>query len=144
MSEARYIGPKVSGSYAWEDEEHMRWVGDFAARLRGDGVEVSLDQWIARLGEQLPELMENLVRENDRVLVICMRAYEERSDRRIGGVGYEGGLMTGEVLTQRKRGSSYPYCAKTTGQRASRLGCRGLEAWTLVGRSTQTPSTGRL
>lgn len=46
-------------SYAGEDEEHTRWVGEFAARLRGDGVEVSLDQWIARLGERLPEFMEN-------------------------------------------------------------------------------------
>jgi hypothetical protein len=68
-------------------------------------VEVSLDRWIARLGEELPELMENLVRDDDRVLVICTPAYKERSDRRVGGVGYdEGDLMTGETLCQRKRG----------------------------------------
>jgi hypothetical protein len=42
LSEARYVAPKASVSHSWEDEEHMRWVGEFAARLRGDGVEVSL------------------------------------------------------------------------------------------------------
>jgi hypothetical protein len=42
LSEARYVAPKASMSHSWEDEEHMRWEGEFAARLRGDGVEVSL------------------------------------------------------------------------------------------------------
>jgi hypothetical protein len=71
LSEAGYTAPKVSVSYSWEDEVHRQWVGEFAARLRGDGVDVSLDQWMVGLGKPSPEFMEKLVRENERVLVIC-------------------------------------------------------------------------
>jgi hypothetical protein len=108
LSEAEYIAPKVSVSYSWENEAHMQWVGEFAARLRGDGVDASLDQWIVQLGKPLPEFMEKLVRENERVLVICTPTYKEKSDGRIGGVGYEGDLMTGEMLTQSKREKFIP------------------------------------
>jgi hypothetical protein len=60
------------------------------------------------LGKPLPEFMEKLVRENERVLVICTPTYKEKSDGRIGGVGYEGDLMTGEMLTQSKREKFIP------------------------------------
>ena len=108
MSEVEYAAPKVSVSYSWEGDAHMQWVGEFAARLRGDGVDVSLDQWMVELGKPLPEFMEQLVRENERVLVICTPTYKEKSDARIGGVGYEGDLMTGEILTQSKREKFIP------------------------------------
>jgi hypothetical protein len=103
LSKVEHPAPRVSISYSWEDEAHMQWMGEFAARLRGDGVDVSLDQWLVGLGKPLPEFMEKLVRENERVLVICTPTYKEKSDGRIGGVGYEGDLMTGEMLTQSKR-----------------------------------------
>jgi hypothetical protein len=108
LSEAEYVAPKVSVSYSWQDEAHLHWVGEFAARLRGDGVDVSLDQWIVGLGKPLPEFMEKLVRENERVLVICTPTYKEKSDGSIGGVGYESDLMTGEMLTQSKREKFIP------------------------------------
>ena len=108
MSEAEHPAPKISVSYAWEDEAHMQWVGEFAARLRGDGIDVSLDQWMVGLGKALPEFMEKLVRENERVLVICTPTYKAKSDGRIGGVGYEGDLMTGEILAHSKREKFIP------------------------------------
>ncbi len=107
MSE-EHPAPKISVSYAWEDEAHMQWVGEFAARLRGNGIDVSLDQWMMGLGKPLPEFMEKLVREHERVLVICTPTYKEKSDARVGGVGYEGDLMTGEILTQNKREKFIP------------------------------------
>jgi len=45
--------------------------------------------------------MEDAVRNNDFVLVVCTPKYKTRSDGREGGVGYEGDIMTGEVLTKR-------------------------------------------
>jgi hypothetical protein len=42
--------------------------------------------------------MEKSVRENDYVLLICTPKYKQKSDDRIGGVGYEGDIMTAEVL----------------------------------------------
>jgi hypothetical protein len=37
--------PTAFISYSWDDEEHKAWVKQLAARLRGDGVDVALDQW---------------------------------------------------------------------------------------------------
>ena len=98
--EQRRPTPKAFISYSWETEEHRRWVLDFATRLRGDGVDVILDQWEVHPGDQLPAFMERAVRDNDYVLIVCTPHYKDRSEKRMGGVGYEGDIMTGEVMTQ--------------------------------------------
>lgn len=92
--------PKAFISYSWDDEAHKNWAKDLAVRLRGDGVDVTLDRWGVTPGGQLPEYMERSVRENDFVLIVCTPQYKSRSDNRIGGVGYEGDVMTGEVFVQ--------------------------------------------
>jgi TIR domain len=88
-------------SYSWESDEHRKWVLGLATRLRTDGIETVLDQWDLVPGDQLPAFMEKAVRESDHVLIVCTPRYRERSDRREGGVGYEGDIITGEVLTTR-------------------------------------------
>jgi hypothetical protein len=90
--------PKVFISYSWDSESHRAWVRALGARLRSDGVDVTLDQWHVGPGDQLPEFMERAIRENDFVLIICMTKYKTKSERRSGGVGYEGDVMTGEVF----------------------------------------------
>lgn len=100
--------PKAFISYTWEDPDHVAWVKSFATRLRNDGVEVTLDQWHAALGDQLTEFMERAIRENDFVLVICTPKYKSKSDQREGGVGYEGDVMTAEVNTARNRRKFIP------------------------------------
>jgi hypothetical protein len=42
--------------------------------------------------------MERAIRESDFVLIICTAGYKRRSEERKGGVGYEGDIMTAEVL----------------------------------------------
>jgi len=100
--------PSAFVSYSWDSEEHKRWALDLASRLRSDGVETILDQWHAVPGDQLPAFMEKAVRESDHVLIICTPRYKERSDRRKGGVGYEGDIITGEVLTTRNERKFIP------------------------------------
>lgn len=90
--------PKVFVSYSWDGSEHQEWVKGLAARLRGDGVDATLDQWALAPGDQLPQFMETAVRENEHVLIVCTPRYKEKSDARKGGVGYEGDIMTAEVL----------------------------------------------
>jgi hypothetical protein len=89
--------PKVFISYSWDDEGHKQWVREFAARLRGDGVEAIIDQWEVVPGDRLPLFMEKAIRENSYVLIVCTPKYKEKSDNRKGGVGYEGDIMTAEV-----------------------------------------------
>jgi len=91
--------PRAFISYAWESEAHKRWVREFAARLREDGVDIALDQWELAPGDQLPKFMERAIRDNDYVIIICTPEYSTRSDGRQGGVGYEGDIMTAEVLS---------------------------------------------
>jgi hypothetical protein len=77
--------PKVFVSYSWDDENHLNWVHDFAARLRADGINAVIDQWQVVLGDQLPHFMERVVRENDFVLIVCTPRY--KIDRIAGSAG---------------------------------------------------------
>jgi hypothetical protein len=99
---------KVFVSYSWDNDEHKKWVAQLATRLRSDGVNVILDQWHLVPGDQLPLFMERAVRESDYVLIICTSRYKEKSDNRSGGVGYEGDIMSGEILTQNNQRKFIP------------------------------------
>ncbi len=90
--------PKAFISYAWESEESKIWVKELATELRNDGIDAKLDQWEIVPGDQMPHFMEKSVKENDYVLIICTPKYKTKSENRIGGVGYEGDIMTAEVL----------------------------------------------
>lgn len=95
-------------SYSWDSDEHKGWVRDLAARLRAMGIEVTLDQWHLVPGDQLPQFMESAVRSSDFVLVVCTPRYKARSDNRTGGVGYEGDIMTAEVMSSRNQRKFIP------------------------------------
>jgi len=101
-------GPKAFISYSWEGDAHKEWVRELATRLRGDGIDVTLDQWHVAPGDQLADFMEKSIRENNFIVIICTSRYKERSDRRAGGVGYEGDIMTAEVLTERNNRKFIP------------------------------------
>lgn len=90
--------PKAFVSYSWDNLTHKNWVRDFSQRLRQDGVDVTLDQWDAAPGDQLPAFMNRAVRENDFVLIICTTNYKTKSDFSGGGVGYEGDVIQAEVF----------------------------------------------
>lgn len=105
--------PKVFISYSWDDDLHKAWVKAFATRLRTeDGVDVTLDQWATVPGDQLPKFMEQAIRENSYVLLICTPKYKQKSDNREGGVGYEGDIMTGEVFANRNHSKFIPVLRK--------------------------------
>ena len=47
----------------------------------------------------MPLFMEKSISDSDYVLVICTPKYKEKSDNRKGGVGYEGHIISGELLS---------------------------------------------
>lgn len=98
MVDNNNLHPKVFISYSWDNKENQLWVADFSKRLRGDGVDVTLDQWHTAPGDQLPAFMERSIRCNDFILIVCTPTYKMKSDERKGGVGYEGDIITAEVL----------------------------------------------
>lgn len=111
--------PKAFISYAWEDEVHREWVRALATQLRSDGVETILDRWHAVPGDQLPQFMESAVRDSDYVLIVCTPSYKYKSNRRQGGVGYEGDVMTGEVFVSGNRRKFIPILKKGSWEEAA-------------------------
>jgi TIR domain len=90
--------PTVFISYSWESTAHQEWVLHLAERLRADGgVNVILDRWHLRLGQDKTLFMEENVAESDFVLVVCTPEYAEKANKRRGGVGYEAMIITGEL-----------------------------------------------
>ncbi len=67
-----------------------------------------LDQWNLGLGERLPEFMESLVRDSRFVLIIGTQGYKDRFDGRKSGVGYEGHIISGEILNARSTDKFIP------------------------------------
>ena len=55
------VPPKVFISYSWSSEEHCEWVADLGTRLMADGVEVVLDQWALKHGQDVNSFMEQMV-----------------------------------------------------------------------------------
>ena len=104
--------PRAFVSYSWDDDVHKVWVAALATDLRRDGIDTTLDQWHVVPGDQLPAFMEKEIRESNYVLIICTPNYRLKSDRRWGGVGYEGDIMTAEVLTEGDHRKFIPVLAR--------------------------------
>lgn len=91
--------PTCFVSYSWDSEEHKAWVRQLATALRSAGVDVRIDQWDARFGMDVPKYMEERIRFSDYVLLVCTPEFAERANTGKGGVGYEKGIITGELYT---------------------------------------------
>ncbi|EOC1427671.1 toll/interleukin-1 receptor domain-containing protein [Cronobacter dublinensis subsp. beijingensis] len=90
--------PKVFISYSWDSPEHKLWVSSLAGWLRQNGIDIILDQWHLRGGEDLITFMERSIGEADRVVIICTEIYVHKAKERTGGVGYENTLLTNELI----------------------------------------------
>jgi TIR domain len=92
--------PTCFVSYSWDSKGHTAWVRRLAEALAANGVIVHLDVWDTRLGSNLPQYMETSIRDSKYVLLVCTPRYAERADQRKGGVGYETGIVTGEIFAK--------------------------------------------
>jgi SEFIR domain family len=90
--------PKVFISYSWDSESHKEWVKRLTDSLIENGVDAHLDQYDLELGDRLPKYMENQITNSDFVLIICTENYKKKADNRKSGVGYEGHIISGELL----------------------------------------------
>ena len=90
--------PKVFASYSHDSDEHKEWVRKLCTKLRKKGADVILDQWDLGPGDDKILFMEKGVRNSDRVLVICTDAYVRKANARERGAGYEGYIITAELV----------------------------------------------
>ncbi|WP_256925965.1 toll/interleukin-1 receptor domain-containing protein, partial [Enterococcus faecium] len=87
---------KVFISYSWSNEEHKEKVIRLAEELVNLGIDVVLDEWDLKPGQDKYEFMEQIVTDSslDKVLIITDRVYAEKANKRQGGVGAETQIIT--------------------------------------------------
>lgn len=90
-------GPVVFISYSWDNEDHKKWVINLANRLFENGVRVLLDFYELSPGHNMFHFMENAVSKSDKVLIIFTPNYKLKSEKRVGGVGYEYSILNTEL-----------------------------------------------
>ncbi|NWD54994.1 TIR domain-containing protein [Pseudomonas veronii] len=91
--------PKVFISYSWSSPVHQETVKSWADRLIEDGVDVVLDIYDLKEGQDKYEFMESMVVDKtvSHVLVICDKGYSDKADGRVAGVGVESQIISKEV-----------------------------------------------
>lgn len=94
--------PKVFISYSWSTPTHERWVLDLAEELMASGINVILDKWDLKPGQDSIVFMEQMVTDPsiDKVLIISDKIYSEKSDGRSGGVGTETQIISKKIYDQ--------------------------------------------
>jgi len=91
--------PKVFISYSWTNKEHKKRVLNLANQLCQNGVDVKIDVWNLREGQNKYKYMEQMVNDDsiEKVLMICDKAYKEKANERSGGVGNETTIISPEI-----------------------------------------------
>ena len=99
--------PKVFISYSWGNRERVL---DLATRLRSHGVDVVLDLWELKEGQDKYKFMERCVLDADivKVLIICDKIYAEKANDRTGGVGDETAIISSEIYGQTEQEKFIP------------------------------------
>ncbi|KAF0206299.1 MAG: WD repeat-containing [Gallionellaceae bacterium] len=96
-------------SYSHDSEEHKKQVLELSERLRQDGIETRLDQYVNGAPEEKwPRWMLNQLDEAQFVLVVCTETYylRFRGHEQPGkgkGVDWEGALITQELYDSRSK-----------------------------------------
>jgi hypothetical protein len=92
-------GPRVPTafiSYSWDSSEHKEWVLKLAEWLRGVGIDVSLDQWDLKPGDDIAAFMTEQLLSSDYVIMVCTDNYIDRAKVRSSGVAFEGSIIRSE------------------------------------------------
>lgn len=91
--------PKVFFSYSWTDTSHKEFVRTWADRLLADGIDVVIDVYDLKEGQDKYAYMERMITDAavSHVLVCCDKAYKSKADKRKAGVGTESQIITHEI-----------------------------------------------
>lgn len=99
--------PKVFISYAWGSQEYQDRVLALARDLQSDGIDVLLDKWSLKEGNDTYAYMEQSVTNSTvtNVLILLDPIYAQKANNRTGGVGTETQIISPEIynnVTQEK------------------------------------------
>jgi hypothetical protein len=106
--------PVVFISYSWDSKDHKDWVLKLASDLVSHGVDVVLDQFDVRLGDDLALFMEQGLTNAKLVLCVCSNKYVEKANTGKGGAGYEKRILTTEMINESNRRHIIPVIRNNT------------------------------
>jgi hypothetical protein len=102
--------PKVFISYSWEPVDNKVKTIALAERLVTNGVDVVIDVWDLKEGQDKYRFMERMVNspEISRVLIICNKVYKDKADLRKGGVGSESMIISDKIYSNAEQTKFLP------------------------------------
>ena len=102
--------PKVFISYAWGTKEHDEKVLALAIELMEVGIEVVLDKWDLKEGNDTYSFMEKSVSDDSitNVLILIDPNYAKKANARAGGVGTETQIISSEVYNRVEQSKFIP------------------------------------
>ena len=102
--------PRVFMSYSWTSPEYQEYIRGCADRLLSDGVDVILDVYDLKEGDDKNVFMESMVADESvsHVLVFCDKTYSEKANAREAGVGTESQIISENVYKAVKQSKFIP------------------------------------
>ena len=93
---------KIFISYSWSTDEYRERVRELAEELASNAIDVELDQWSLKEGDNKYVYMERMVNDStiDKVVILLDKKYKNKADDRTGGVGTETTIMTPKVYAE--------------------------------------------
>jgi hypothetical protein len=104
------VKPRVFISYSWSSHGHQTSIRKWAEQLRNDGVDVVLDIWDLKEGDDKYAFMEKMVTDDSvtHVLVFSDSEYAGKADAREAGVGTESQIISREVYPKAQQSKFLP------------------------------------
>jgi len=104
------MAPKVFISYSWSSPGHQARIRQWAEQIVNDGVDVVLDVWDLKEGDDKYAFMEKMVTDESvtHVLVFSDSKYADKADARVAGVGTESQIISREVYTKVQQSKFIP------------------------------------
>jgi len=104
------LSPRVFISYSWSSPGHQARIRQWAEQMVNDGVDVVLDVWDLREGDDKYAFMEKMVTDESvsHVLVFSDSQYAIKADARKAGVGTESQIISNEVYAKVQQSKFIP------------------------------------
>jgi hypothetical protein len=108
--------PKVFISYSWTSQQHQDLIREWAENLLHDGVEIVMDIFDLKEGQDKYTFMERMVTDESisHVLIFCDSEYSKKADLRKAGVGTESQIISEEVYKKVDQSKFIPIACEFT------------------------------
>ena len=107
---------RVFISYSHDNAEHKRWVLRLACKLGSDGIDIRLDQWHLKPGDDMARFMREEMMNADFKIAICSETYVKKVESGTGGVGYETMIFNAELLKNASENNIIPIVRNSNGK----------------------------